>query len=226
MRYCFCVVGWHYLEEFYEELYRIPGDKFIISHRAPPFAAGTKAAVLVENDIYPHPNVGLDFGGYHQFNERTDLAAFDFVIYCHDDLVIKDRNIVQRLVSKFRDPTVQVIGNGYNGSDSEFRYGKYKKHMIGDEDEDFLIRTVRGSFFAARPDVFREIGNFPVNWKASTVQMRKGNVSLRNFAYLVTKAFGIDSITYLDRGRWLETQYLIEFRRGIRPSPVLERGLS
>lgn len=223
MRYCFCVLGWHYFEEFYEALYRIPGDKFVISHRDPTFAAGSKAAGLIEGDLQLQPNRGLDFGGYHQFNEMIDLRLYDFVIYCHDDLAIKDTGFVDAIIERFRgDPRLMVIGNGYNGTDSEFRFGKYRRGMLGDEDDDFLVRTVRGSFFAARTEVFAKIGNFPVEWKASADRMRKGNVSLRNFAYQVTKTFGIDSISYLDKERWLETRYLIEFRRGERYGAAVE----
>ncbi|MCH8850525.1 MAG: hypothetical protein IIC89_06845 [Chloroflexi bacterium] len=217
MSYCFCVLGWHYFERFYERLYEIPGDKFVIGHREPEPVAGERVAGLIANDLRLHPNRGLDFGGYHQFNEVVDLNAYDFVIYCHDDLVIKDAGFVDAISERFRgDPALMVIGNGYNGADSEFRFGKYKKRMFWDEDDDFLVRTVRGSFFAARPEVFAKIGNFPVEWKADAERMRKGNVSLRNFAYRVTKAFGIESIAYLDETRWLETRYIIELRRGVR----------
>jgi hypothetical protein len=84
--------------------------------------------------------------------------------------------------------------------------------MFFHDDEDFIVRTVRGSFFAARPEIFAVIGNFPVYWRAK--KMTHGNISLRNFGYLVTKHFGADSISYLEPESRLETKYLIELRRG------------
>ena len=142
---------------------------------------------------------------------------YDFVVYCHDDVIIKDLRFVEAVEEKFQDATIQVIGNGNNGRDSEFKYKKYKNSMYCGDTDEFLIRTVRGSFFAARTKIFATIGNFPVYWGSNT--LKKGNISLRNFAYLVTKHFGIESITYLNKDNWLETQFLIEFRRGVRVNP-------
>jgi hypothetical protein len=215
MRFCFCVLGWHYPDEFYERLYDIPGDKFIISHRDEMFLAGRPLHRKLRNDLRVMPNVGLDWGGYHQFNELVDLARYDVVIYSHDDLLIKDTAFPQAIAAKLRDGSVKVVGNGCNGADSEFRYGKYRHVMRWDDDDDFVVRTVRGSFFAARTEIFERIGNFPVHWAASERNLKKGNISLRNFGYIVTKTYGVEAISYLEPESWLETRYLIELRRGV-----------
>jgi hypothetical protein len=214
MRHCFCVLGWHYHREFYEALYRIPGDKHIVSHRDGAFVAASGLLPLIGGDLHTMPNRGLDFGGYHQFNKLVGVSNYDFIIYCHDDVRIKDLRLVDALCDRFADPAIMLVGNGSNGTDAEFRFAKYRRRMFWDDDDDFIVRTVRGSFFAARSEVFRRIGNFPVHWKASSRNLRSGNVSLRNFCYLVTKTFGIDSITYLEPDSWLNTRFLTEYRRG------------
>ncbi len=210
--YCFCIVGWYFMPEFLNAVYEIPADKFIISHREPQYVQCLDIYPKIKNDIYFQENKGLDWGAYHQFNALGFYENYDFVIYCHDDLVIKDKAFVEVIKDKFRDPTLKVIGNGRNGKDAEFRFGKYKDRMFFRDRDDFIIRSVRGSFFAAKTEIFSVIGNFPVHWKAKT--LKKGNISLRNFAYLVCKHFGIESITYLDDKNYLNTKYLYELKRG------------
>jgi len=216
MRYCFCILGWHFFEDFYETIYKIKGDKYIISHRDCEFLTKEKTELFekIKNDVYFCPNRGLDWGGYHQFNELNFYKNYDFVIYCHDDLVIKDMNFVEAIEEKFQEPSIKVIGNGNNGPDTEFRYAKYKAGMLVKDDDDFVIRSVRGSFFAARTAIFSQIGNFPAHWYADNGDLESGNIALRNFAHLVTKNFGLESIAYLDADNRLETRYLLEMRRG------------
>ena len=142
------------------------------------------------------------------------------MIYCHDDIEIKDPSFPAAIVEKLRDERLMVVGNGNNGVDTEFAFGKYRHVMRGHEDDDFLVRTVRGSFFAARTAIFGRIGNFPVKWNASEQKMKKGNISLRNFGYIVTKTYGREAIDYLEPESWLDTRYLVELRRGV---PVANR---
>jgi hypothetical protein len=213
MEFCFCILGWHFYGEFYEKIYQIAGDKYIICHRDQDYFAAHRALFeKIKNDLYFFENRGLEWGGYHQFNEMKLREKYDFVIYCHDDLVIKDATFVETLKEKFSDSRVKVIGNGKNGADWEFRFAKYKNRMFFQEADDFVVRTVRGSFLAVRAEIFSVIGNFPVYWRAP--KMTHGNISLRNFGYLVTKHFGAASITYLEPESWLETKFLIELRRG------------
>lgn len=213
MNYCFCILGWHFYEEFYEQLDRIAGDKYIICHRAHEyFAERPRLFEKLRAGLHFCPNRGLEWGGYHQFIEMKLHEPYEFVIFCHDDIVIKDARFVAALAEKFRDPEIKVIGNGRNGTDWEFRFEKYKGRMPFTDEDDFIVRTVRGSFFAARSEIFQTLGNFPVYWPAKT--MKQGNLSLRNFGYLVTKNFGRESITYLAPESWLETKYLTELRRG------------
>jgi hypothetical protein len=213
LKYCFCILGWHFYEDFYEKIYQLPGDKYIICHREKDYFADCNHLFeKIKANLYFCENRGLEWGGYHQFNEMNLYQNYDFVIYCHDDLVIKDFGVAQAIAEKFQEPKLKVIGNGKNGTDWEFRFGKYKDRMFFQDEDDFVVRTVRGSFFAARTEIFSVIENFPVYWH--TKKMKNGNLSLRNFGYLVTKNFGIDSIDYLDRDNCLETRYLIELRRG------------
>jgi hypothetical protein len=139
--------------------------------------------------------------------------SYDFVIYCHDDLVVKDPPFADAVADRLADPRVMVVGNGCNGSDTEFRLGKYNARLGIADSDDFVVRTVRGSFLAVRREVFRRIGNFPVHWKTER-KIEKGNRSLRRFGYHVTKEFGRDAITYLEPNSWLDTRFLIELRRG------------
>ena len=216
MRYCFCIVGWHFFEEFYENVYKIKCDKYIISHRDRDFLTNERAKLFekIKNDVYFCPNRGLDWGGYHQFNAMNFHQQYDVVIYCHDDLVIKDLSFVEAIAEKFQEVKIKVIGNGNNGPDTEFRYAKHKAGMLVKDDDDFVIRSVRGSFFAARTGIFSKLGNFPAPWHADNGDLESGNIALRNFAHLVTKNFGIESIAYLDADNRLETRYLLEMRRG------------
>ncbi len=215
LRLCFCVLGWHYPDNFYERLYQIPIDKYIISHRDENYHLGRSLHELIRGDVRVMPNVGLDWGGYHQFNESVDLARYDAVIYCHDDISIKDTSFPAAIVEKLRNERVKVVGNGNNGVDTEFRYGKYRHVMRGDEDDDFVVRTVRGSFIVVRTEVLDRIGTFPVDWAASEQKMKRGNISLRNFGYIITKTYGREAIAYLEPESWLETSYLVEMRRGV-----------
>jgi hypothetical protein len=220
LRLCICVLGWHYPAEFYERLYEIPLEKYIISHRDENYLVGRPLFDKMRSDLHVMPNVGLDWGGYYQFNELIDINAYDAVIYCHDDIEIKDTSFPAAIVEKLRDDRVMVVGNGNNGVDTEFAFGKYRHVMHGDDDDDFIVRTVRGSFFAARTAIFHHIGNFPVEWAASERKMKRGNISLRNFGYIVTKAYGREAIDYLEPESWLDTRYLVELRRGV---PVANR---
>ncbi len=221
MTHCFCVLGWHFQAEFYEQLWPLPGDKYIISHRAPEFFdARDPLFIRLQPRLYFCANQGLEWGGYHQFNAMGRYLDYDFVVYMHDDVIIKDASLVSAVREKFQnEPGVQVIGNGRNGSDWEFRFGKYRERMPYDEADDFIVRTVRGSFFAARSTIFEKLGNFPVHWRAK--KMTHGNLSLRNFGYLVSKHFGRESIAYLEAESWLETKYLVELQRG-EPATIRE----
>lgn len=208
----YCVVGWHFLPTFYETLYRLPGDKYIISHRDRPFVESQPVYHLIARDLIFCENIGLDWGAYHQFNALGYWRRYALIVYCHDDIIIRDPAFIDEVVRRFEDPRLMVLGNGRNGKDAEFRFGKYRHRMFYDDSDDFLVRTVRGSFFAARRELFEVIGNFPVYWKAKT--LKKGNISLRNFAYLVCKHFGIDAVGYLDDRNYLKTRYIVELKRG------------
>jgi hypothetical protein len=212
---CVCVLGWHYQRDFYDRLYEIDVERHVISHRDEAYVAALSWYEMIRDDVEYAPNQGLDWGGYQQFNDRHDTSLYDAVIYCHDDLVIKAAGFVEAVAEALADDSVMVVGNGRNGVDTEFRFAKYRQVLRGEEPDDFLVRTVRGSFFAARPAVLERIGGLPVEWSASAEKMKRGNISLRNFGYLVTKAFGRESITYLEPESWLETRYLIEMRRGV-----------
>ncbi|MFQ5628868.1 MAG: hypothetical protein ACE5I1_08915 [bacterium] len=214
MKHCFCILGWYFYKEFYDKLYAIEGDKYIISHRDEVYIESLNGInERIRSDIFFGENIGLEWGGYYQFIEMGHYEKYDFVIFMHDDLVIKDVGFVEVLKKRFAaEPALKVIGNGKNGKDWQFRFGKYKDRMFFQDDDDFPVRTVRGSFFAARTDIFPAIGNFPVKWKTKTP--KKGNVSLRNFGYIISKNFGIDSISYLDENCWLNTQYICEMVRG------------
>ncbi len=211
MTHCFCLLGWHFYEDFYESLYRVEGKKYIISHRERAFVEPLPVWSQIQHDVFFTENRGLEWGGYHQFVAMKLYEPYDFVVFLHDDVVIKDVNFVAALRAKFFDPKIKVVGNGKNGSDWEFRFEKYRDRMAGEEADDFIVRTVRGSFFAARSGIFRTLGNFPVHWHSK--KMTHGNISLRNFGYVITKNFGRDSIAYLADSH-LETPYLVEMRRG------------
>jgi hypothetical protein len=212
MKHCLCILGWHFCEDFYTSLASVPGDKHIICHRPREFVARL-AWLRTECRTYLCENRGLDWGGYHQFNAMGFWESHDFVVYCHDDLVIKDARFADAVAERFANPSVMVVGNGNNGSDTEFRLGKYNARLGIDDSDDFMVRTVRGSFLAVRSEVFRRIGNFPVHWKTER-KIEKGNRSLRRFGYHVTKQFGREAITYLGPTSWLDTTFLIELRRG------------
>ncbi len=211
MTHCFCILGWHFYDDFYESIYKVEGKKYIISHREQEFLAPLPLYAKIQRDVFRCENSGLEWGGYHQFNAMKLYEPYDFVIYCHDDLVIKDLGFVNAIRKKFEDPKVKVVGNGRNGSDWEFRFEKYKDRLPFAEADDFMVRTVRGSFFAARSEIFKSVGNFPAHWRVK--KMSHGNVSLRSFGYVVTKNFGREAIAYLEDSH-LETKYLVEMRRG------------
>mgnify|MGYP005725390171 CR=1 FL=1 len=214
MQHCFCVLGWYFYPDFYNQLYQIPGEKYIVSHRDQAFVEAQNGVFdMVKKDVIYGENKGLEWGGYHRFVDSGNHEKYDFVIFTHDDIVLKSPVFVEKFREMFQtDPKLKVIGNGKNGKDWEFKFGKYKDRMFFKDDDDFVVRTVRGSFFAARTDIFPVIGNFPVRWKTQTP--KKGNISLRNFGYVISKNFGTESIAYLDDARWLDTEFVSEMVRG------------
>jgi len=223
MNYCFCVLGWYFYEDFFESLFKLPGDKYVVSHRSQEWLDANPLPPGVREHLRVYENVGLDWGLYHQFKESTDLTSYDFVIYIQDDVIIKDPSFIARCAELLSQPGIKVVGNGKNGTDWQFRFEKYRDRMFWQEPDDYIVRTVRGSFFAARTDIFETIGNFPVYWKVTGgPKQNKANISLRNFGYLITKHFGAEAITYLDWDHYLDTPYLSELVRGQRapaPSP-------
>lgn len=218
MRYCFCVLGWYFYEEFFSSFESLPGDKFIVSHRTAEWLDAADLPPGVERDrIQIFENIGLDWGAYHQFNAANDLRPYDFVVYIQDDVIIRDPSFIDRCAELLSRPGIKVVGNGKNGTDWQFRYEKYRDRMFWPDDDDLVVRTVRGSFLAVRTDVFDVIGNFPVYWKVTGgLKQNKANISLRNFGYLITKHFGADAITYLDWDNYRQTAYLAELVRGER----------
>jgi hypothetical protein len=220
MKHCFCVLAWYFYEDFFESLWRLSGDKFLITHRSKEWLDANRLPPGVREEIRVYENVGLDWGAYHQFVASTDLSPYDFAIFIQDDVVIKDGRFAQRCAELLADPRVMVVGNGKNGTDWQFRYEKYRERMFWPDRDDFIVRTVRGSFFAVRTEVFKTIGNFPVYWHVTGgPKQNKANISLRNFGYLITKHFGADAITYLDWDHYLDTPYLSELVRGERVAP-------
>jgi hypothetical protein len=217
MKYCYCVLAWYFYEDFFESLGSLSGDRFIITHRSKGWLDANPLPSGIREQVRVFENVGLDWGAYHQFVAATDLTPYDFVIFIQDDVVIKDSRFPQRCADVFQDPGIKVIGNGKNGTDWEFRYEKYRDRMFWPDSDDLVVRTVRGSFFAVRTDVFQKVGNFPVYWDVTGgPKQNKANISLRNFGYLITKHFGADAITYLDWDHYLDTPFLNELVRGER----------
>ena len=76
LRLCFCVLGWHYLDDFYERLFESPLEKHIISHRDESYLVGRALRELVRNDLHVMPNqrTGIDAQGV--LHELSDFDNF------------------------------------------------------------------------------------------------------------------------------------------------------
>ncbi|MEN8183809.1 MAG: hypothetical protein ABFS46_14875, partial [Myxococcota bacterium] len=188
-RYCLCVVGWHFFEGFYDQIRQLSCDQYIVSHRDHGFLSQQRLFEAIHKDVLFLPNRGRDWGAYHQFNEAIGVRDYDFVIYCHDDLIIKDLSFFETVARMFQNPDIKVVSiRGKRKTD--FRFGRYRERMAFDDDDGFVVRTIAGSVFAASTDVFSTIGDLPDCWAAKT--RKEGRASSRSFSYLVTKEFGID----------------------------------
>lgn len=86
-----CIIGWHYLEDFYQKIKPIKDDVFIVAHR--------------ENDLlkdFNHKvidNVGLDFGAYDWYIKNVWDGKSN-VLFLHDDIYIKNLNTISNILKE------------------------------------------------------------------------------------------------------------------------------
>ncbi|MFL7814393.1 MAG: hypothetical protein AB8I40_12030, partial [Anaerolineales bacterium] len=82
----FCIIGWHFQEEFFREVLSIPdADFYVLSHKArkaiPPYIIQE----LGEPQVLIRPNIGYDWGCYQQFLESGLWKGYEYLYFMHDD---------------------------------------------------------------------------------------------------------------------------------------------
>jgi len=86
-----CVVGWHFLQSFYDSIDGMQKDIFIVAHKYNKILSNFQHSII--------PNVGLEFGAYDWFlknmwDEKSDI------IFMHDDIEIKNKDIFDDIFNK------------------------------------------------------------------------------------------------------------------------------
>ncbi|MFN2112694.1 MAG: hypothetical protein ACK2TT_06220 [Anaerolineales bacterium] len=213
----FCIIGWHFQEEFFREVLSIPdADFYVLSHKArkaiPPYIIQE----LGEPQVLIRPNIGYDWGCYQQFLESGLWKGYEYLYFMHDDIEILDIDFPRVCEDLLRNHA--VIGNGGgNGPASTTQVSRHPyayAHSSWQPDSyEFQHKTVRGSFFATTAAVLERIGGFEVYWDPWRVNIDFGNWSTKASCGKLQAAFGQDCFGYLSPtfGR---SAYLIELYRG------------
>ena len=211
-----CVAGWHFNEEFYYRVSRLPkSEVFVVSHRPPEAVPPYVFDHIQSSNIFFESNLGYDWGCYQQFLRTGIWREYDYVFFMHDDIVIKDIEFIQQCARELE--TSKVVGNGRvalwdvptNIAES---YSVYYAHSSFKPPRSFRHDGVRGSFFATTSEALHLLEAFEVFWDPFHLTAGFGNFSARascgKWQYLLgDQCFGFLSDTYC------ESDYISELVR-------------
>lgn len=212
-----CVTGWHFPYDFYQSLSELESaDVFIVSHRKPQQLPDFVSGFFPKDQILFRPNIGYDWGCYQQFVESNLWRPYQTIIFMHDDLEVHNFGFIPRVNQLLQRHA--VVGNGsgegtvtrvkvshhpYAYAHSSWKPGLYE----------FEHRSVRGSFFAVRKDVLKEIRKFEVYWDPWKLSIGFGNWSTKATCGKIQDAFGPEAFGYL-ADSFGESEFITEFIRG------------
>jgi hypothetical protein len=213
----FCIIGWHFQEEFFQKVLSIPEvDIYLVSHKSqnliPPFIIET----LGESRILSRANIGYDWGCFQQFLNSKLWKQYEILYFMHDDIEILDIGFPQACEELLQKHA--VVGNG--GGTGPASNTQVKKHPYAyahsswkPDSLDFQHKTVRGSFFATTREVLERIGKFEVYWDPFVLNIEFGNWSTKASCGKLQSAFGEECFGYLSR-TFGSSAYIRELYRG------------
>ena len=211
-----CVTGWYFHEDFYAQVSKVPGaEVFVVSHKARRLVPNYLFNYVPPTHVFFKANLGYDWGCYQQFVQKRVWREFEYVVFMHDDLVIKNADFLTPCITLL--DTYKVVGNGrqmaerldYPNTHAEaYAHSSWKPPS-----RQFRHDVVRGSFFATTRKSLEQLEKFEVFWDPFHLTSRFGNWSTRatcgKWEYLCgEKCFGFLSEKYC------ESDYLLELVRG------------
>jgi len=210
------VAGWHYSKEFYDHICKIPqAQVFVISHRPLRQVPSWLFDYVDPRRVFFEINVGYDWGCYQQFLTKGIWQQFDYVVFTHDDVLVKDVGFMDKCI-ELCEQGHSVVGNGRVAPRSNYPNTHaqcYAHSSWKPPSRQFEHDVVRGSFFVATQEAVNRLGRFEVFWDPLRLTSGFGNWSARatcgKWEYLCgEKCFGFLS------DRYCESDYLVELVRG------------
>lgn len=226
-KYLFIIAGWHFLKNgLYETIEKLSHrgdiDVFIASHKAEQ-NVDDELLALIQN--IPHcqiqffENIGFDWGAYSQAIDimQEKIHAYEYLFFMHDDIEIIDDHVIEVFSQFMEEHNLMVAGNCRNPQNHPFpkthpqviEWARLSAWKI-----EFTLErwsTVRGSFFVAKPAVFKKISKLPFKDGHDSAS---GNWSVVIFGGLITEHFGSASLRTIS-GQSLSSPYVIEYNRGV-----------
>jgi hypothetical protein len=215
---CLCIVGWHFPPEFYRTLGNIRDvDVFVVSHKSAAATPAWLRTMFPASQILIEPNYGYDWGAYQQFIDKPFYRNYEYVVFMHDDIVIKDPSFIQASIQKLSDG-FSVVGNGkepvilsWSNNSEAYAHSAWQP-----PDASFSHGSVRGSFFATTTAVLDKLGQFEVYWDRWLLNDNFANWSLISSCGKLQHLLGDRCFGYLSDTQ-LDSPYMLEFVRGAHP---------
>jgi len=210
-----CIVGWYLNLETYKQIKKLTGvDSFYVIMHKKDLSFKLEVEKLGFK-VFEKENKGWDWGAYQQWLDYEFWKSQNFCFFMHDDIQIKDFDIIKQSKQTLRKTGANVIGNSRNAGgkqDWTKTHPQCYSHSSWKPPKDFSHLTVRGSFFGVPRRVLEAIkGEFEINWAS-------GNVRIGNHSLIATcgKIAHLAGNTFQYLGEGLNTKYLIEFSKGKR----------
>ena len=210
-----CVTGWHFNRPVYNQLAAVAeAEVFVVSHRPEAETPDYVIDLLGRDHIVFEANYGYDWGCYQQFYSSGIWKRFDYIIFMHDDVVIKDVDFVaacREALNRF-----PVVGNS-RGENRTWKpgdlYGYFAHASFKPPTPWFQNDGVRGSFFAMKRATLEKLEKFEVFWDPLHLTPGLGNYSAAASCARMMSVCGRSCFTFLS-DVYCESDYISELERG------------
>ena len=219
MRSCVCVLGWHYQNQLYDSLHRIPDiDIFILSHRPFENIPFWVNKITTHERIIVKPNIGYDWGGFQQFISLFVFNDYPYIFFLHDDILILDSNVFEISIDLIESNDRScLIGNGHQSLKRNWpqtHIHSYAHSHWKPPSWEFCHDTVRGSFWGTNRQSLMRIQPLEVFWDRRKWQgIGAGNWSLRATCGKFQDKLGESAFKFLSE-TYLKSDYIQELERG------------
>lgn len=215
-RMAICVAGWHYNEDFYAEVRSLSqSEVFVVSHRTRDLVPQYLFRYVAPSHVFFEPNFGYDWGCYQQFLSKNIWREFEYVVFMHDDIIIKDKDFLAPCIALLNEHA--VVGNGKhfdprrdipNYLPDSYAFSSWKPPS-----RRFQHFGVRGSFFSTTRKALEQLGRFQVFWDPFRLTSRFGNWSTRATCGKWEHLYGDRCFGFLS-DKYCESEYIVELVRG------------